>query len=121
MRFNSNLFGVLTFVDPVVLATPPAREGPVVRTYTRVFVFTYCRIWLLLASVTVQWFISIMYTRIIGEHQQERCCHALGDPFAVAVKINSQVLETYPEKCQLYIPFFKGQMVLYNVELQDKK
>ena len=106
MRFNSKFFGVLTFVDPVVLATPPAREGPVVRTYTRVFVFTYCRIWLLLASVTVQWFMSTMYTRIIGEHQQEKCCHALGDPFAVAVKINSTSVGDVPRKVSAVYSLF---------------
>ena len=42
-------------------------------------------------------------------------------PLLLLSKRIQQVLETYPEKSQLYIPFFKGQMVLYNVELQDKE
>ena len=68
-----------------------------------------------------------MYTRIFGEHQQEKCCHALENepigvtPLLLLSKRIQQLLDTYPEKCQLYIPFFKGEMVPYNVELQDKK
>ena len=42
-------------------------------------------------------------------------------PLLLLSKRIQQVLETYPERSQLYIPFFKGQMVLYNVELQDKE
>ena len=103
---------MLIFVDLVVLATPPTREGSVVHTYTRVFVFAHYKMSLLLASLTVQWFVGIMYTRIFGEAQTGEVLSCVrkrtnwSDAFAVAVKKNSVIVGHIPRNVSVVYSLF---------------
>ena len=81
-------------------------------TYTRVIVFADYKISLLLASLTVRWFVGIMYTRIFGEAPTGEVLPCIrkqtnwSDPFAVAVKKNSVIVGYIPRKVSVVYSLF---------------